>query len=45
MISQIDEPLVRNSLMREFYDVFPNEQRKELEIKRLERRLLELKAD
>lgn len=45
MISQIDEPLVRNSLMREFYDVFPNEQRKELEIKRLERRLLELKVD
>lgn len=42
MISQIDESMVRNSLKREFYYVFPDDQSKKLEIKRLESRLAEL---
>lgn len=45
MISKIDEPLVRNSLMREYYEVFPQEFKKEQEIAMLERRLAELKEN
>lgn len=45
MISMIDEPLVKASLMREYYEVFPQELNKDREIAMLERRLAELKEN
>ena len=45
MIKQIDEPIVRHGLLKEFFDIFPNEHNKKLEIERLERRLMELRAN
>lgn len=42
-ISKIDEPLVKKNLMREYYEVFPQEFNKDKEIAMLERRLAELR--